>query len=91
MESWEHLVVVLTVDLDSNPGAMEYLAGMYPGWIPPVYWPESLTPDLNAYGQEGWELLSLQPVGLAEDGKVAPDASANNYLAVFRRQLPAAG
>jgi hypothetical protein len=90
MESWEHLVVVLIADID-NAGAMEYLAGMYPGWNLPVYTPESLTPDLNAYGQEGWELLSLQPVGLAEDGKVTPDASTNIYLTVFRRQLPAAG
>ena len=59
----------------------------------PVHSPYSLIPQLNLYGQKGWELISCEPVvpGKKHDVLV-PDSSgmkwAEHYLCVFKRALP---
>ena len=31
---------------------------------------QALTPQLDEYGQQGWELVSIQPVIVGEDGDI---------------------
>lgn len=84
MSNWEYLCLILYADVE-NEGAWHYLQDTWPNWDPPPYPAEALTPELNAYARDGWELLNLQPVSVMEDGKVAKATATNTYLCTFKR------
>lgn len=85
MRSWNYLCLILHADVE-NDEAWSFINDTWPNWEPPLYAAEALTPQLNARADEGWELHLLQPVGVAEDGKVSVAAGTNAYLCVFRRE-----
>jgi hypothetical protein len=63
MEHWEHLVVTLEADAKK---AEEFLRSKWPGGRFSPYAPESLIPQLDDLGRQGWELASAQPVTLGK-------------------------
>ncbi|MFN8466331.1 MAG: DUF4177 domain-containing protein [Caldilineaceae bacterium] len=86
MTSWEYLSTILTADIN-YPGAWNATQEAVAGWDnPPVYTSEALIPQLNYYGRQGWELVSLQPVQIGKDGEVRATSGTNSYLAVFKRR-----
>lgn len=55
--------------------------------------PEAMIPDLNKLGQEGWELITMEPVadvGGKEDILIANEGRKWTalYFCVFKRRLP---
>ena len=64
---WEHLVVYLNADAQQQTAFLQQHA---PGKHFPMYAAEALMPNLDAYGQQGWELVSIQPVVVGENGDI---------------------
>lgn len=94
-ERWEYLTTVLTADAETAE-ARDYLQGRYSGRSFPKYAPESLIPELNRLGNEGWELVSLEPVFVGKNGdlmmptgqQLGPGTTyyTRQYLGVFKRR-----
>lgn len=55
------------------------------------YSPESLIPELNELGEEGWEVIHMEPVprvGGKEDFRFFGDNWSNVYFVVLKRRKP---
>jgi hypothetical protein len=88
---WEYLTRFLFANAD-NDGAMEYYLRNWPGEKPKKYAPETMIPELNELGGQGWELVHMQPIGGVgknrDVGFVAGEAMprwSNSYFCVFKR------
>lgn len=100
MARWEYLVRVFSLDKEDEV-AVDYVQGEYPDrtWKElPKYDPVTLEARLNCCGEEGWELMSLEPAeaqGKQGDiGRIySPGAYnwARFYLCVFKRPARAGG
>lgn len=91
-KKWEYLTRFIHANID-NDGAMDYIHWNWPGWKPAQYAPETMIPELNALGSEGWELVHMQPIGAVgknqDVGFVAGEAMprwSNSYFCVFKRR-----
>ncbi len=88
MEQFEYFTTLIEADVRKvTPGVGGVPTGNLAG-----YTPYSLIPELNAFGAEGWELISIQPVkaGRNEDIRYPSGASADwgtQYFCAFKRRL----
>jgi hypothetical protein len=86
-QKWEYLTVFVRANL-SNPGAQEFVESIYPEGKAPIYAPESMVPDLNWWGEQGWELVHMQPVLVGYNGDVLISSEGrytNVYFCVLKR------
>ncbi len=63
---WEYITEMVYANAD-DPNIRKFLRERWPevkSW--PKYSVEALIPRLNAFGKNGWELVTLQPVALGE-------------------------
>jgi len=89
---WEYLSRFMFASSD-NEGALEYYLVQWPGEKPEKYDPETMVPELNELGAQGWELVHMQPVGAVGNnrdvgfvaGEITPRWS-NSYFCVFKRE-----
>ncbi len=91
-EQWEYLTCFMFAHID-NKGAREYMRLNWPDHEPAKYSPETMIPELNMLGEEGWELVHMEPIGSVgkndDVGFVAGDAMprwSNSYFCVFKRR-----
>jgi hypothetical protein len=87
MQKWECLTVFVRANID-NPGAQELVGNMYRGNQTPIFAPESMVPDLNWWGEQGWELVHMQPVLVGHNGDVLISSEGrytNVYFCVLKR------
>jgi hypothetical protein len=95
MIKWEYLTKFIWAHLD-NEGAEELIKQSWPKWNPPEYAPQTMIPELDAWGENGWELVHMEPVpkvGKNYDvGFVHSEAAglggitwSNVYFCVFKR------
>jgi len=91
-EKWEYLTQFVWASIE-NLGAREYFERTWPDRQPAQYSPETVIPELNYYGDQGWELVHMQPVGAAgknrDVGFVAGQGMpiwSNVYFCVFKRR-----
>ena len=88
-ERWEYLSRFLRADAFANA---DYLAQKYPHWPAPPYAPQAMEEQLNEFGADGWELVSLTPVTVGEkDDVLTPNGYDSNhwtnaYFSVFKRR-----
>ncbi len=86
--TWEHLVVYLEADAQQQ---MLILQHKWPGQTFPPYAAQALMPLLDFFGQQGWELVSIQPVIVEDNGDVMVHGSYGRgthvYLCVFKRPI----
>jgi hypothetical protein len=88
--TWEHLVLYLEADAEKQAA---FLQKRWPGHQFPMYAAQSLMPKLDQYGDQGWELVSIQPVIVGDNGDILitdrRDAWSGSwtftYLCVFKR------
>ena len=92
MDTWEYFTTTLVADVRETPVPIrdDIPAGEHPRYS--VY---SLIPQLNVFGERGWELVSLDPVQEGRNGDVrVADAAGGQwtytYLAAFKRRVPTA-
>jgi hypothetical protein len=90
MEQWEYLPTFLEANAKSKD-KREYLKKRMPDVKkPPRYTPEAMMPELNRLGEEGWELIHMEPVSaVGRKGDVLFDNGrqwSNVYFCVFKRR-----
>ena len=89
---WEYRTCFMFAHIE-NPGVKEYLKLKRPDLELVRYSPETMIPELDELGDQGWELVHMQPVGSVgkkdDVGFIAGDAIArwsNSYFCVFKRR-----
>jgi hypothetical protein len=92
MDTWEYFTTTLVTDTRETPVPIrdDIPAGDHPRYS--VY---GLVPQLNQFGQRGWELLSIEPVQEGKNGDLRTcDAASGQwtytYFATFKRRIPSA-
>lgn len=90
METWEYFTTTLIANTEQNPIPPR---DDIPAGKLPVYSVYTLIPQLNEYGQRGWELVSVEPVQEGRNGDLRScDASSGawtyTYFAAFKRRVP---
>ena len=89
---WEYQTLFLSAEARMEEEFLTHLRDWKEGIQP--YAPESLMPRLNGYGEQGWELIHIEPVAVGSKGDVLlQDGSgsrfwSNNYFCVFKRPRP---
>lgn len=89
MQRWEYYTTFLSAEAQYELQFLEHLRDWKEGI--PQYTPEALMPRLNAMGEEGWELMHIQPVypGSKGDIMINDQSGSRNwmytYLCVFKR------
>jgi hypothetical protein len=92
-ETWEYTSVFVHANID-NDGAREYIKSRWPEWKgPKKYSPETLIPELDRFGMDGWELVSMEPVVVGDHHDIAFMAGLNTttqwsniYFCAFKRK-----
>jgi|SRR5579859_1841852 len=89
IDRWEHMMVVL--DSPAEPHR-QFLQQRWPTFTFPAYTPFALLPQLDMLGQQGWELVSLQPVVIGQSGDVLIAGGdlrqwTTKYLCTFKRRI----
>jgi hypothetical protein len=68
MERWDYWTGFFHASIE-NKGARELIRQRWQDWNPPKFAPQTLIPDLNAFGEQGWELVHMEPVaGVGNNG-----------------------
>ena len=88
MEKWEYFTTFIEADMSKIEVQQ---SAEVPEGKHPKYSPYALIPELNAYGDKGWELIVMEPVSPGRNHDVVrPDASAmkwgRHYFCVFKRR-----
>jgi hypothetical protein len=89
-QEWEYLTTFIQADAKQE----EHFLHEYKDWKGdiPQHAPESLMPRLDHLGQQGWELVSMQPVYvgqkqdiLMQDAGSGSRSWTSTYFCVFKR------
>ena len=89
MERWEYDVVTLEADARN---AEAFLRSKWPEQRFPQFASESLIPQLDDLGRQGWELVSAQPVTLGKNGDatyfpgMVAEQFTHTYLCFLKRR-----
>ena len=88
-EKWEYLTTFLEASVN-NKDIKTYIKTNFDK-KPKKHSPESLIPDLNKLGEDGWELVSMEPVaqvGGKEDILISGEDRkwSHAYFCVFKRR-----
>lgn len=95
VEQWEYWTEFFWANIE-NEGVREYVKKKWSHFDMPKFAPQTMIPELNAYGKEGWELIHMEPVravGNNEDilyqsgGDVSRKDWSNVYFCVFKRKI----
>ena len=107
-ERWEYRVEILQSDSEPHleflrqrwpqgfkqqESGLSFLAPAPRGPFPP-HTPYALQPQLDAFGEEGWELVTMQPVVIGSNGDVLISRDdrgrlgvwATEYLCTFKKR-----
>jgi hypothetical protein len=87
MEHWEYLSTFLVANAKTKE-SKQYIKDTF-NKKPKAFSPESMIPDLNKLGAEGWELVHMEPVpnlGRNDDVQFDPYRWSSTYFCVFKRR-----
>jgi len=89
MEKWEYLTEFTYANV-GNTGWEEYRKQNWPNFRPKQFDPHTMIPSLNARGNDGWELVHMEPVplGIGNNHDLASTQGgySNIYFCVFKRR-----
>ncbi len=93
MEKWEYMANTVYADTESA-GVKEALKARWPHFEPLRYSPVALVPLMDRWGEEGWELVHMEPVAdLGRTGNVGFPMGgmggmrwSNYYFCVLKRR-----
>ena len=89
-QRWEYLTVFVQADAKREEVFLE----QFRDWKSaiPQHTPEAMIPQLNSYGEQGWELVHMQPVFagdkrdvLMQDAGSGSRSWTSHYFCVFKR------
>ncbi len=84
---WEYWSCFLSADAEAQA---DFLKQQFPGWNVPKYAPQSMIPGLDKFGDEGWELVHMEPVAVGDNLDVFEGGRGMGvytavYFCVFKR------
>ena len=84
---WEHYLELIEADAQQQA---DFVQSFYPPGSVPLYALQSILPRLNHLGEQGWELVQIQPVMVGKNGDVLIDGAMSEkwtrtYLCVFKK------
>jgi hypothetical protein len=90
-DKWEYHTTFLYADAEKQ---RHFLEGKWPEQQVPKYAPEAMIPELNELGEQGWELVHMEPVGgVGKHSDVSFTRGygtmtvwSNAYFCVFKRR-----
>lgn len=83
MEKWEYRTEFVFANIE-NKSIMNYFKEKYPNWKnPSKFAPETMELYLNQQGEEGWEVISLEPVRIGKNSDVFFTGSYEGYSNVY--------
>ncbi len=91
MQKWEYLTLLMTSEVEPESAAA--LRRRFPEDKRfAKFTPAALIPQLDEWGEEGWELMSAQPVRTGDNEDIYISASSgmqmlftHTYLCIFKR------
>ncbi len=91
MQKWQYTVQILRANADEEKS---YLRQTYNLDDPPQYSPHAMEPTLNRLGEDGWELVHMEPIaGFGKKGDIqfigGSNPWSNAYFCVFKRPIDA--
>jgi hypothetical protein len=89
MDKWEYLTTFIEANI-KNKETQSFLKQRFPGRRKmPKFTPEAMMPELDKLGEEGWELIHMEPVArVGGKGDILFPAGprwTNHYFCVFKR------
>jgi hypothetical protein len=90
MDQWEYLPTYIEASAKKKE-IREFLKNRFPDLKKPMrFAPESMMPELDALGRDGWELVHMEPVAdVGKKGDVLFDGGrnwSNVFFCVFKRR-----
>ncbi|HEX6779553.1 MAG TPA: hypothetical protein VF099_15195 [Ktedonobacterales bacterium] len=88
VKRWEHLIVRLS---SATAPHQQFLSQHLPSLVYSYAAPEALIPQLDYYGDQGWELVAIQPVMISQNGEATVAGGGHlpiktsDYLCTFKR------
>jgi len=87
-EQWEHHIEYIHADADRQRA---FLQELHPGRSFPIYAVQATLPRLNELGEQGWELVQMQPVFVGDNGDILITGGdwkrwTSTYFCVFKRR-----
>ena len=92
MQQWEYFTEFVYASVDA-PGWEKYRRDNMPDFKPSKYSPRKMIPHLNNGGEDGWELVTMQPVAdVGDKGDVRFPGQTGNwsnaYFCAWKRPKP---
>jgi hypothetical protein len=87
---WEYLTIFVQADAKREEDFLRERADWKAGI--PKFTPEAMMPQLNALGEQGWELVHMQPVVVGDNRDVLIHDNSgtrgwtSQYFCVFKRE-----
>jgi hypothetical protein len=91
MPQWEYYTTFLNAEVNTQK---RELINMFPDiYTAPKYDPRAMIPELDSLGQDGWELVHMEPVIVGNNADVCVGTTesttarpwTNTYFCVFKR------
>lgn len=89
MQQWEYLSIFIEADAEREQEFLKHYSSWKEGI--PKHTPEAMIPRLNTLGEQGWELIHMQPVAAGQNSDVLMHDSSSTrfwtkrYFCVFKR------
>ena len=92
MEKWEYITKFVAADLTAE-SVEQYLRQRWPDQKRlPKFTPQAMIPELNIWGEQGWEVIHMQPVWIGKNHDVHNFGNyreyTNVYFCVMKRKKP---
>ena len=91
MEQWNYWTGFIWANAE-NKDVKEFLKECWPDYSWPKYAPQAMMPELNTLGEQGWELVHMEPVVVGKNhdvgfsyGGSGGTSWTNIYFCVFKR------
>ncbi len=93
MQQWEYRTEFVWANVE-NKGWGKYRQTNWPNYKPKKFAPETMIPQLNRTGDEGWELVTMQPALVGHNRDVGysgyTNSWSNAYFCAWKRPKPEA-
>lgn len=82
MEKWEYMTKFVMANIETESVA-EHLSRRWPDYEFPKYAPQAMVPELNAWGEKGWEVIHMQPVWIGKNYDLHNNGYGREYTNVY--------
>ena len=83
MEKWEYITKFVAASIDRE-SVEQYLRQQWPNrQKQPKFTPLAMVPELNAWGDKGWEVIHMQPVWIGKNHDIHNYGYSHEYTNVF--------